>query len=141
MDPNYPSRLNDYLHFPESDDDTDSDFDPEDYATSEDDDEFEDSAEEDEDDLSHLDPANVITAGLYPHEREVVQTEQEFLNKMGIISVGHVLNPEHPVVKAATAALLSEEGFKDPPKSAIVPTENKETPVTTRDLKEYLKPS
>jgi|TARA_B110000211_G_scaffold88315_1_gene103434 hypothetical protein len=100
MDPNYPSRLNDYLHFPESDDDTDSDFDPEDYATSEDDDEFEDSAEEDEDDLSHLDPANVITAGLYPHER----------------------------------------GFKVPPKSAIVPTENKETPATTRDLKEYLKP-
>ena len=101
MDPNYPSRLNDYLHFPESDDDTDSDFDPEDYATSEDDDEFEDSAEEDEDDLSHLDPANVITAGLYPHE----------------------------------------QGSKVSPKSAIVPTENKETPATTRDLKEYLKPS
>ena len=69
MDPNYPSRLKDYLHFPESDEDSDSDFDPEEFE-SETDDEFEDSAEEEETDLTHLDPTNVITAGLYPHERE-----------------------------------------------------------------------
>ncbi len=72
MDPKYPSRLNDYLHFPESDDDSDSDFDPEDYASScTDDDEFEDSAEEDENDLSHLDPANVILGGMFPHEKGI----------------------------------------------------------------------
>ena len=69
MDPNYPSRLKHYLHFPESDEDSDSDFDPEEFE-SETDDEFEDSAEEEETDLTHLDPTNVITAGLYPHERE-----------------------------------------------------------------------
>jgi hypothetical protein len=72
MDPNYPSRLNDYLHFPESDEDTDSDFDPDEYESSdsETDDDFEDSDEEEETDLRHLDPANVITAGDYPHEKE-----------------------------------------------------------------------
>jgi len=69
MDPNYPSTLKHYLHFPESDEDSDSDFDPEEFE-SETDDEFEDSAEEEETDLTHLDPTNVITAGLYPHERE-----------------------------------------------------------------------
>ena len=68
MDPKYPSRLNDYLHFPESDDDSDSDFDPQEYESScTDDDEYEDSGEE-ETDLSHLDPANVILGGMLPHE-------------------------------------------------------------------------
>ena len=46
MDLKYPSRLDDYLHFPESDDDSDSDFDPDEYESSdsETDDDFEDSA-------------------------------------------------------------------------------------------------
>ena len=72
MDPNYPSRLNDYLHFPESDEDSDSDFDPDEYeiSDSETDDDFVDSEEDEETDLTHLDPANVITAGMYPHEIE-----------------------------------------------------------------------
>ena len=58
-----------YINYPETDD-SDSDFEPDDYESSaSEDDEFEDSEEDDEDDLDHLDPANVITGGLLPHER------------------------------------------------------------------------
>ena len=51
----------DSLDFPESDD-SDSDFDPDEYESddSDTDDDFEDSGEEPEQDLTHIDPRNIL---------------------------------------------------------------------------------
>ena len=50
-----------HLHFPDTDD-SDSDFDPDEYESSDSDtdDDFQDSEEEPEDDLSHIDPKNIL---------------------------------------------------------------------------------
>ena len=49
------------LHFPETDD-SDSDFDPDEYESSDSntDDDFQDSEEEPEEDLTHIDPKNIL---------------------------------------------------------------------------------
>ena len=49
------------LHFPDTDD-SDSDFDPDEYESSDSDtdDDFQDSEEEPEEDLTHIDPNNII---------------------------------------------------------------------------------
>ena len=62
MDPKYPSCFNHYLYLPDSDSDSDSDFDPDDYEStdSDTDDDFEDSEEEPEEDLTHIDPKNIL---------------------------------------------------------------------------------
>lgn len=73
MDPRHDyvqKILLEYINFPDTDD-SDSDFDPDEYeSTDSDEGEFDDSEEEPETDLSHLDPANIITNGLYPHEKD-----------------------------------------------------------------------
>ena len=50
-----------HLHFPDTDD-SDSDFDPDEYESSDSytDDDFQDSEEEPEEDLSHIDPKNIL---------------------------------------------------------------------------------
>ena len=72
MDPNYPSCLNHYLYLPESDDD-DSDFDPDEYESSDSDtdDEFEDSEEEPEEDLTHIDPKNILRPPTPPNSSTI----------------------------------------------------------------------
>ena len=49
------------LHFPDTDDE-DSDFDPDEYESSDSntDDDFQDSEEEPEEDLTHIDPENIL---------------------------------------------------------------------------------
>ena len=49
------------LHFPETDD-SDSDFNPDEYESSDSDtdDDFQDSEEEPEEDLTHIDPKNIL---------------------------------------------------------------------------------
>lgn len=51
----------DQLHFPDTDDE-DSDFDPDEYESSDSDtdDDFQDSEEEPEEDLTHIDPKNIL---------------------------------------------------------------------------------
>ena len=49
----------DTLNFPESDD-SDSDFDPDEYESSSEEEEFSDSGEETEEDLSHIDENNIL---------------------------------------------------------------------------------
>ena len=65
MDPNKYEFIQkiflDQLHFPDTDDE-DSDFDPDEYESSDSDtdDDFQDSEEEPEEDLTHIDPKNIL---------------------------------------------------------------------------------